>query len=91
MANYFVSYDLNGQTPTHAKMDEHLKKLGNCVVRVLETVWYVKTTKNADQLYEYANSLLSTNDRLLVVTASSATWRNLLPGSGDKVEQCWNS
>ena len=90
MANYFVTYDLNGQNPTHAKMDEHLKKLGNCVARVLETVWYVKTTKTKQELYEYTNSILSNNDRVLIIVANDATWRNLLPTSGEKIQECWN-
>lgn len=41
MANYIVSYDLNGSTPTHKQMDAHIaKKAGWTRGRVLETVWY---------------------------------------------------
>lgn len=87
--NYFVSYDLNGQRPAHKEMDDHLKKLGPCVHRVLETVWYIRTNLNKQQLYDYMNSILSTNDRILVIEASDAIWRNLLVP--DKaVLDCWN-
>ena len=88
--NYFVSYDLNGRSPTHAEMDEHLKKLGKCVHRVLETVWYVRTTKTKDDLYKYVNSILSTNDRVLIIAASDCTWRNLLV-LDSSIQNCWNA
>ena len=90
MANYFVSYDLNGRSPTHAEMDVHLKKLGRCVHRVLETVWYVETSKSQTDLFSYVESVLSANDRILVIEASNCRWRNLLVA--DKAMQdCWNS
>lgn len=89
-ANYFVSYDLNGQRPTHQEMDDHLKLLGRCVHRVLETVWYVRTNKSRSDLYTYVNSILSTNDRVLIIEASGANWRNMLVP--DKaVLDCWNA
>lgn len=88
--NYFVSYDLNGQAPTHAQMDEHLKKLGRCVYRVIETVWYVRSNKTRSEIYDYVNSIVSTNDRVLVIEAAGATWRNLLVP--DKaILDCWNA
>jgi hypothetical protein len=87
--NYFASYDLNGQRPTHREMDEHLKKLGPCVHRVLETVWYIRTSKSRDELYQYMNSILSNNDRILVIVASDCTWRNLLV-SDEAIKNCWN-
>lgn len=88
--NYFVSYDLNGKTPTHAEMDEHLKKLGKCVHRVLETVWYVRTAKSKSDLYAYVNDFVSSNDRVLIIVASDCTWRNLLVP--DKaLQECWNA
>lgn len=88
MPNYFVSYDLNGLTPTHAQMDAHLKKLGKCVHRVLETVWYINSTKTKQEMFEYANSILSQNDRLLIIVAADCTWRNLLV-SDQAIQTCW--
>lgn len=79
MANYIVSYDLNGPVPTHAQMDVHIaKKTAWSRGRVLETVWYIKTDDPPIQVYDYINSILSINDRLLVVEAVGANWRNLL-------------
>lgn len=88
--NYFVSYDLNGRTPTHAEMDAHLKKLGRCVHRVLETVWYVRTSKTLEQLHDYVDSILSANDRVIVIEAVNCRWRNLLV-SDVSIQNCWNA
>lgn len=88
MANYFVSYDLNGQHPTHPEMDAHLKKLGPCVYRVLETVWFVRNARSRDQMYGYVGSICSDNDRVLIVVASDAMWRNLLV-STEAMQKCW--
>lgn len=90
MANYFVSYDLNGRTPTHAEMDEHLKRIGNCVHRILETVWYVRTGATLEALYNYVNQKLSINERVLIIEASNAHWRNLLV-SDQAIQNCWHT
>lgn len=87
--NYFASYDLNGPRPTHCEMDDHLKKLGPCVLRVLETVWYIKTNKTEAELYQYMNSILSPNDRVLIIAASNCTWTNLLVPD-QTLQNCWN-
>ena len=78
MANYIVSYDLNGNTPTHAQMDKHMESAGWARGRILETVWYVGSTMNREAVFNHINSILSTDDRLIVVEAREATFRNLL-------------
>lgn len=89
MANYIVSYDLNGSTPTHAEMDKHIaQKTGWARGRVLETVWYIGTSDTRGVVYDHFNAKLSANDRLLVVTASEASWRNLLV-SNDSLKSSW--
>ncbi|MDP9422619.1 MAG: hypothetical protein M3Q19_07285 [Pseudomonadota bacterium] len=89
MPNYFVSYDLNGKTPTHAQMDKHLEKAGYGRGRILETVWYVKANANLDAVYNYVNSILSVNDRLIVIEAHNAITRNLLI-SNELLAGAWN-
>jgi len=78
MANFFVSYDLNGPHPTHAQMDKHLQAVAGVYGRVLETVWYLSYGGTRQQLLAYVDKILSPNDRVLVVEAQGATWRNLL-------------
>lgn len=90
MANYIVSYDLNGRTPTHAEMDQHMGRAGYTRGRILETVWYVKTQQDLRTVYTYVNRILSDNDRLLVVLAANAHVRNVLLDL-DALSQEWNS
>jgi len=78
MSNYIVSYDLNGPKPSHAEMDKHLESSGYAYGRVLETVWYIGTSSDIESVYNYIDQILSSNDRLLVVKATEAIWRNLL-------------
>lgn len=89
MANYIVSYDLNGSTPTHHQMDQHLEKAGYTRGRILETVWYVKTTEDLATLFRYVNQILSVNDRLIVVHALNAHLRNLLVENNALIKE-WN-
>lgn len=80
MANFIITYDLNGPRPTHKQMDDHLLALGPKFVRgrLLETVWYLAGPTTAVQIRNYIQPLLSANDLLLVVEATSAAWTDLL-------------
>ena len=88
MANYFVSYDLNGDVPTHKQMDKHMSEAGWSRGRVLETVWYVGTNDDLATVFSHVNSILSVNDQLLVVEASDANFRNLLIGT-ESLQHAW--
>lgn len=90
MKNLIVSYDLNGNVPTHAEMDKHIKAGCFQYARILETVWFVKTNYTAREMFEYMNSILSANDRLIVVEASDGIWRNLLINA-QALEGAWNN
>lgn len=79
MANYIVSYDLNGPTPTHAEMDKHISQVAGHYGRVLETVWYVGSSAlTCVQLRDYLAQKLRDEDQLLVVECLEAAWQNLL-------------
>ena len=41
MANFIITYDLNGPHPSHREMDEFLETLAANRGRVAETVWWV--------------------------------------------------
>ena len=80
MANFIVTYDLNGPRPSHKEMDKHLSALGAAFLRarVLETVWYVAGPTTASRLRDYVNRILRKEDLLLVVEANRAAWSKLL-------------
>lgn len=88
MASFFVSYDLNGPSPSHAAMDQHIKNSGWAYGRLLETVWYVGANATLKGVYDYVNSILSANDRVLVIEASNAHFRNLLV-SDESIQTAW--
>lgn len=90
MANFFVSYDLNGSTPSHKQVDEHLAALGAARGRVLETVWYVGWSGSCRALFDHVNSIMSNNDRLMVWEASNVVWRNTLT-TDDSLLTEWNN
>jgi len=90
LANFIVSYDLNGPNPSHQQVDECLEQLGATRARILETVWYVGWAGSRSDLFEAVNSLLSANDQLIVVQAVDATFRNLLVDKQALVE-AWNT
>jgi hypothetical protein len=90
MANYIVSYDLNGPNPSHKQMDDHLAKIGAARARILETVWYVGSTLSRDDLMNHVRSILSLNDQVIVVEALEATFRKLLV-TDDSFKNAWNA
>lgn len=89
MANYIVSYDLNGRVPTHQQMDKHMEKVGWIRGRILETVWHVGTRATLDQVANHVGQLLSGNDSLVVVSCVGGRFKNLLIPD-QKVIDAWN-
>ena len=89
MKNFIVSYDLNGRTPTHAEMDEHIRAGCHQYGRILETVWYIQAGGTADQLFAYLWTIMSPNDRLMVVEGARAVFHNLLTGD-QVIIDAWN-
>jgi hypothetical protein len=88
MNRYFLTYDLNGPRPTHAEMDKHIGRVATEYARVLETVWYFTSPFDLEQVYHRLNEALSLNDRILVVEAKNAFFRNLLVRN-EALQQSW--
>lgn len=83
MANYLVSYDLNGNRPTHAEMDEHMGKAGWSRARILETVWYVGASDGTKAICNHVQAILSDNDSVIVARCDQAVFENLLVDDTD--------
>jgi hypothetical protein len=81
MANYIITYDLNGPRPSHQEMDKFLEALAANRGRVLETVWWVDYAGTAPQLRDRLRTILGEEDLLLVIEAKSAAWTTLLVDS----------
>jgi hypothetical protein len=90
MANFIVTYDLNGPRPTHQQMDDHLEAIGATRGRVLETVWYVGGANfTVASLRDHVSTILSGNDLLLVVECSAAAWNGMLIDGG-QISAAWD-
>lgn len=88
MANFIVTYDLNGPNPSHKQMDQHLEKLGGSRGRVLETVWWIDYAGTAAALRDHVKTILGTEDLLLVIEAKSAAWTSILL-DGNSLVEAW--
>lgn len=89
MPNLFVSYDLINQK-NYPAVEKAIKECGTAV-RVLLSVWYIKSTYTHGAVRDHIKKVLDADDRLLVIDASNASWNNLLPGSTDTVLKHWSS
>lgn len=88
MANFIISYDLNGLNPSHKEMDELIERLVANRGRVLETVWWVDYSGTAAALRDRLKTILGSEDSLLVIEAKSAAWSNLLVNNTSLI-QAW--
>lgn len=88
MANFIVTYDLNGSSPSHKQMDDHLSTLGSNRARVLESVWWVDYPGTAAELRDQVKTILGTEDLLLVIEGKSAAWTRLLV-TGESLKDAW--
>lgn len=91
MANFIVTYDLNGPRPSHREMDEHLHKLTAYRARVLETVWWVDYPGTAVELRDQVQAILGSEDLLLVIEAKGAAWTRLLVNSNALINAWGNA
>ncbi|WP_370312536.1 hypothetical protein [Sagittula sp.] len=80
MANFILTYDLNGPRPSHRDIDRELIALG--AARLLETVWWIDYSGTAAGLRDHLMSTLQIEDGLLVCKVSAAAWNSLLVDSG---------
>ena len=78
MANFIVTYDLNGPTPSHQEMDEFLARTGSNRARILETVWWLDYPGTVSDLRDHLKTILRNEDSLMVCKCTSAAWQNLL-------------
>lgn len=89
MANFIVTYDLNGPRPSHKEMDDHLAKVGVKRGRVLESVWWVHYNGTAVGLRDHLRTILGKEDLLLVIECKSAAWTKLLVADQALID-AWN-
>ncbi len=73
MAPYLISYDLNRPGQNYEPLYRELERLG--AQRVLLSAWVLRSNSTPKQLADHLLRYIDSNDRLIVVDASSgAAW-----------------
>lgn len=89
MAHYIVAFDVMGGSPEVEAVTKRIQALGaETAHQMLNTVWYLKTDKSCEAIYEHVNTVLGAKDRVLVVEAKTANFRDLLTRD-DKIRHDW--
>ncbi|MER9865895.1 hypothetical protein NKJ35_01625 [Mesorhizobium sp. M0136] len=88
MANFVITYDVNGPRPSHKEMDDFLKALVANRGRILETVWWVDYRGTAAELRDRVKTILGPEDLLMVIEAKSAAWTKFLV-DGNALVKAW--
>lgn len=89
-SNYFVSYDLNSPGQDYTKIAQAIGRLG-AAMRVQRSMFYLRSALTEQEVFNAVWAAMDQNDSLIVSTASSARWQNLLPGSTEFIQKYWNA
>ncbi|PWC48170.1 hypothetical protein TSA6c_17240 [Azospirillum sp. TSA6c] len=88
MPNLFVSYDLINQK-NYPAVEKAIKECGTAV-RVLLSVWYIKSDDTHIAVRDHIQKAMDKDDRLLVINAGDAAWINVLPGASEDILSNWS-
>jgi len=90
--NLFVSYDLHKPDKNYEAVIKAIKEQGGWA-KVQFSLFYLTTTKTAEQVCEAVWAAMDSNDSLIVVdtTNNKAVWQNLTPEVSKYIRDNWNS
>lgn len=71
--NLIITYDLYHPGQGYDRVEKAIKLLGTWE-KLLQTVWYVRSTRTAEQARDAIWNVMDRNDKLLVVEASASAW-----------------
>ena len=86
--NLFVAYDLDNPGQNYEAVHEKIKSLGPRY-HAQQSLFYVHTGLNAQQAHQAVWSVMDTNDRLIVVDATSAVMTPALPDHVEAINTVW--
>ena len=91
--NYFITYDIRRDyTPQeYPRVEQAIRRVDPHAVRVLYSVWYLKSAGTPLAIHDAIRPALDNNDGLLVIRASDAAWSVLLTGAQEVVQQSWHA
>ena len=76
MTSFVIAFDTRTHTGAAEKRIQSLEP--GHALKLLDSVWFLRTKKSGEQIYEHVNSALGEGDRLIVVQSAGATYRDLL-------------
>lgn len=76
MKKVFISYDLRAPGRNYKELYDKLQSMG--AIRVLESLWAMRTSLGPAALRDTLTPLLDSNDGLIVVRVGASAWRNAL-------------
>ena len=81
MSNYLITYDLNKTGQRYEELYEAIK--GYEYYKDMESVWFVKTSYSAEQIFEDLKKYIDENDRLFIseINDNRQGWLS---------QECWN-
>jgi hypothetical protein len=85
MSTALITYDLRKPGQNYQPLWDRLEALG--AIRVLESVWAVKTAATAAAIRDDLQRYIDPNDGLVVARIASAAWRNLIGQSGQTLKR----
>ncbi|MCQ9120987.1 hypothetical protein BKG95_02505 [Rodentibacter pneumotropicus] len=87
MINMIISYDLRNKRDYKTLIDA-IQSLGSSS-KVLESLWYVRTTYSAVQCRDYLKKYIDKDDGIAVFDCSNNTWATY-GANADKMKSLWN-
>ena len=87
--NYFIAYDLDTPGQDYRKIEKAISECGNAI-KVQLSLYYLSSAHSASTVLDHCTKALDANDRIIVITASDATWKNPLAGSSEFMKKMWS-
>lgn len=74
MKHYCITYDLNKSDKNYEGLYSAIKTFNN--IHVMDSVWFVKTNLNANEIYDKLKSEIDNNDNLFIcdITFDYSGW-----------------
>ncbi|PKH91403.1 hypothetical protein CXF76_11570 [Pseudoalteromonas sp. 78C3] len=88
--NLIISYDLNSPGQDYDKIFDKIKSLGSWA-KVQKSFWYVKSSLTAAEARDKLNSVIDSNDSLIVIdcTNNDAAWFGLNEEVANHLKYKW--
>lgn len=88
--NLIISYDLNSPGQDYDKIFDEIKSLGSWA-KVQKSFWYVKSSLTSAEARDRLDSVIDSNDSLIVVdcTNDTSAWFGLDDEVGNHLKNTW--